>query len=162
MLTKSFKQPIEAKNEPMEVKSADYSEVSLIGINALNILGLKSLTAQVAWNYYKKVDPLFNAVDYIATEGSEIKLTIYDTEEKIHIDEIDPTIPATGLLKLMAKPSPDKTGKSLMYSLLTSQLVTGDVFVVATGLNPKEPPKELHYHGKQYLDISSASDGLPY
>ena len=167
MFTKAFQSPQETKAEmPMEAKSADYYNVQFqelfCGMGTLSRLGLDGLTAQVAWNYYKSVDPIFDAVDYLATEGAEIKLTIYDTEEDIHISEYDPAIKATWLLQKLKKPNRSQTGSEFMYGLIASYTVTGDAFVVANGLNPNEPPAEIVHRGTQYVTITGNSrDGLP-
>ncbi len=157
MLLKAFKSTENKQEQPLEKKS--YSNYSVCGINAFKSLGNSGLTAYQSWNYYRSIDPVYNGVDYIATEFSEIKPAIYDTKEKIYYDEVDPQIPATMLLKTLKRPNMLDTKGSFMYKLATSFIVTGDIFLIATG-KEKQQPKELFYYGSQYFDIqANTADG---
>ncbi len=163
MLLKAFK-PIENKQvQPLEKKSyANMSDFLLCGIGALKSLGMGGLTAYQCWNYYRSIDPIFNGVDLIATEFSEIKPAIYDTKEKIYYDEVDKAIPATQLLDLLQKPNMMDTKGSFMYKLATSFITTGDIFLISGGLNKNKPPSQLFYYGSQYFNIDAdTKDGYP-
>lgn len=98
--------------------------------------GAYDLSAYVTLTYYRRVAPVFDAVDRIADEVAGIRPVIYDntTEEFI---ETHP------LLTLLNRPNPMQSGSEFMKAVAIYKLVTGNSYVTATG-GMKRPPLELY------------------
>jgi len=97
---------------------------------------------------YEQNMPLYNAVDMRARLFSEIPVRVWDRKAKKYVEH-DST-------ELLYRPNADVTQNELLYSLASFLDITGDTFMVATGIFDK-PPKELMVQAPQRMNFSVAS-----
>jgi len=146
-----------------ERKELDYGEFFtnryILGMNDLIAYGWYEIKALMAWQYYKKISPVYRAVNLIANEfATGITPVLYDNKEDTYIKEYDPKIPQSSILKLLKKPNFNNSPIEFKKALCSSLLVTGDIFIIITGLNE---PVELYYENSSDVVITSSPDGYP-
>jgi HK97 family phage portal protein len=120
--------------------------------NYLALNGWSNLSAYQAMLYYMQVSPLFDAINKITTECSGINLTLQDKATKKYIDQHQ-------LLDLFQLPNTDLCRSEFIESLAAYYLITGNVYVCATG-DVNKPPLELFVISPEYVTLTpSERDG---
>lgn len=130
--------------------------LSLTGIGSLN---WSEVRAGMAWSYYKKVSPIFRAVNLVCNEfANGIEPVLWDKQNEEYIRQYDPRIKESEVLKLLEKPNFLDSASEFRKSVSTSLVVTGDSFVVITGLNE---PLEIFFENPKYVMYVPENDGYP-
>lgn len=150
--------PFEAKTYGDGYNQEFYNRI--LGIGTTSGFGWSEIRAYQAWQYYKKVSPIFAGVNLISNEfANGIKPVLYDKQNEVYIKAYDPKIKCSAILKLLDKPNFSCTGSIFKRSLANSMLVTGDTYIILSGLNE---PVELFYENPKFITIISGQDGYPY
>jgi HK97 family phage portal protein len=121
--------------------------------------GWRNLQASAAWQYYKQISVIRDAVDLGADSFVTVPFAIQDKNTKELFTEYDPKIPATGILKLLEKPNQDITESEFKKSQYTTYQVTGDTFMLVTAVGsgtPTDEAGEIYYINSR--DVSSTED----
>lgn len=141
---------------PQEQKSKDVmsplSFTSFIDFLAGN--SYHDLSAHVALSYYRKVSPIFDAVDRISDEVSSIEPVLYDKKKEEYITDHP-------VLELLNNPNAFASGDLFIKELCTYYLVTGNAYLRGTG-GINKPPKELFNEHPTTVTITPNNrDGFP-
>jgi len=122
--------------------------------------GWLNLRAQAAWNYYKEISAIRDAVDLGADNFVTVSYAIYDKQNDEFIREYNPEIMATYLLKLLKKPNSDTTGTEFNKSHYITYQVTGDTFFLTTSNEEDSEPLELYYINSKNITSSEDLDEI--
>lgn len=121
--------------------------------------GWSEIRAYMAWQYYKKVSPIFMAVNLISNEfANGVKPVLLDKNNGTYVKEFDSKVKCSALLNLFDKPNFSCTGSLFKRSIANSILVTGDTYLILGGLNE---PLEIFYENPKFITITAGSDGYP-
>lgn len=97
-------------------------------------LGVRELGFYQALDFYGRVSILSTCVDLIAETFSRLDIQIVDVQDNIREN--------TALEKLLDQPNKDMGWSTFAQTMATYFLVTGNVFIIATG-NPNFAPNQL-------------------
>ena len=109
------------------------------------------LTPSQALVYYSDIAPLFTGIDMIAAELGSIDIAIKDTKAGQYLFEHD-------LIKLINNPSAFSSGREFLEQLASFYLITGNVFIIATGPVTR-PPLELQVVNPACVQLQAGLDG---
>lgn len=98
--------------------------------------------------FYAQLQPLYDAVERIATEFSSIKPRVFDNDKKEFIEDHP-------ILDLLAEPNPFNTCDLFLKTLAIDYLVTGNSFFFATG-PVQAKPLELFEVRPQAVSVMTA------
>lgn len=115
--------------------------------------GWMNLRAAAAWQYYKEISVIRDAVDLGADSFVTVPFAIKDKQTGELITEFDPKIPATKILELLEKPNQGVTESEFKKAQYTTYQVTGDTFFLSTSLDIDSEPLEIYYINSR--DVSS-------
>lgn len=147
-------------NEKKNLNYGDFFNNYLVGLDTLSALGWYEIRAMLAWQYYKKVSPIYRAVNLISNEfAAGINPVLYDKEKDTYIRSYDSSVPESALLKLLYNPNFNMSGTQFRKAICSSLVVTGDVYLIISGL---KEPVEMFYENPKYVTIMSGNDGYPY
>lgn len=115
-------------------------------VNYLALNGYSNLSAFQSMQYYIQVSPLFDAIDRIATEVSNISLYVQNLKTE-KFTSLHP------VLDLLEKPNTDMIGLEFLHQLAAYYLITGNAYIVATG-DVNKPPLELFAISPEYITLT--------
>ena len=107
---------------------------------------LKRLSASEAISFYKNVSSLRHAVGMITENLATIEVKVWDTSKEIFLEKHP-------VLELLAKPNVTETYYAFVSKLTIAYLVTGDMYINATGQVPR-PPLEIYSTPAQSVTIN--------
>lgn len=114
-------------------------------VNYLALNGYSNLSAFQSMNYFIQVSPLYDAIDRIATEASNIGLYVQNKKTEKFSD-------MHAVLDLLEKPNTDMIGLEFWHQIVAYYLITGNAYIVATG-DVDKPPLELFAISPEYITL---------
>jgi len=137
-----------ARSRSSKIKNFDgmYSSASAYYGNNGN-----RLTPSQALIYYSDIAPLFTGIDMISSELGSIDIAIKDTTAGEYVFDHP-------LITLLNNPSAFSSGREFLEQLASFYLITGNVFVVATG-PVNRPPLELQVINPSCVQLEAGPDG---
>jgi len=140
----------------MEQKSKALSLFDFVGCDFVNHFGWYEIRAHQAWRYMKSIAPIGRGVRIVCNEFASINPIIRDRETLEIIN--DPSPNAQLFLDLIKRPNFDKTFREFMFSLCSSFIVTGEIYIMCTGVNK---PQELFFFNPGFINVVPGSNGIP-
>jgi HK97 family phage portal protein len=110
------------------------------------------LAAYQAVSYFDRCAPLFDAIDRICYAFSIIDPIVYDEKNKEFVEDHP-------VIELLKNPNLEISGSDFMYSLLAFLILTGNSYIVGSGLNQNSPPSQLFIRHPQQIYPRQTSDG---
>jgi len=101
--------------------------------------------------YYENVAPLTTAIDMIGVSGSQV------TPYLFHDNQFTKEHP---LLKQLSRPNSDKTWGDFYRLISLHDLLYGNIFIEATGLNPNAPFKELFAISPSAVSVNQSDSDI--
>lgn len=115
---------------------------------------LHDLSAHVALTYYRKVSPIFDAVDRLTDEMASIRPVIYDKKKEEYITDHP-------LLDLLNRPNAFQSGDLFIKEMATYFLVTGNTYIEATGAVNRPALELFTDHPSNITITADQNDGYP-
>lgn len=112
--------------------------------------GITSMLQEV--EYYRQCAPLNAAIQLITDELANITPYLFNVNKEEFIK-------THKFLNILKFPNPDSSYQDFIKQVGSYYLITGNAYIVANGLNPNKPPKELAVIPSQYVIINPGSDG---
>ncbi|GAG97718.1 unnamed protein product, partial [marine sediment metagenome] len=122
--------------------------------------GWYNIRAAAAFQYYKEISVIRDAVDLGAEAFVTVPFAILDTSTDEIITEFDKSIPATGILELLKKPNQDVSESEFKISHYTTYKVTGDTFFLTTSLDIDSEPLEIYAINSKNVSGTTNNDNL--
>lgn len=113
--------------------------------------------AYAAWQYYKKVACIRDAVDTGSNNFLTVPFAIKDLSNDELITEYDSNVPASMILNLLKNPNQDKTESDLKRQFYSSYYVTGDLYVLTTSSEEDSEPLEMFFINPQNVSSTTNS-----
>jgi HK97 family phage portal protein len=101
--------------------------------------------------YYEQVAPFATGIDMIIDAAAQITPYLFDKAENQFTKEHE-------FLDLLAAPNSDKTHNDFVKQTLLNYLVFGNAYIIATGLDPRKPPKELYCVSPRSVSIVESNN----
>jgi HK97 family phage portal protein len=139
-----------------ETKSKPLSIVDLLGYHSCDQYGWYEIRAHQAWRYVNSVAPLGRGIRIISNEFASIVPVVRDIETEEIVTT--PNKSTQLFLDLLERPNFDKTRREFMYSLCSSYLATGEIYIMCTGITR---PQELYYFNPAYVHVNPGPGGVP-
>lgn len=114
--------------------------------------------ANMAWDYYRQVQPINRGVNLISQEFSSIPAVLINKRSREVITEQTPGITASEVLKLFKNPNSDKTGKEFNKAQCSSYIVTGESYIKTTGLTGLQ---EIYWCNSADITVTQSNRGIP-
>ena len=110
----------------------------------------------MALNYYFSVAPVYTAVEMLSQEASSIQLAVESASVDASTEKFTFEHPA---LDLLSSPNADATQTEFFRQMCSFYLLTGNVFMVATG-PVNRPPLEIQVVNPTTVTLMAGSDGF--
>lgn len=141
------------KSHDIQEKSYNYDGFNLFNYSTSCEWG--RISNWQALRYYEQVYPIATGIDKITDEYTSLQTSIFDKSTQKYITDHP-------LLDLLDNPNATESSKDFHKKYSAFFKVTGDVYLLATGLNPNQPPKELYAISPKYVSITmNTRDGFP-
>ncbi len=138
-----------------EKKAKPLSFYDVFGYYSSSKYGWYEVRANQAWHYMKSIAPIGRGIRIIANEFSSIEPIARKADT---FDIVEPKKSVKLFLDLLTRPNFDKTMKEFMYSLCASYLVTGEIYIMVTGINQ---PQELFFLNPAFIHVMPGTNGIP-
>lgn len=122
--------------------------------------GWVNVRANMAWQYYKEISPINNAIDLASDVFVTVPFAIMDTTNGELITEPQQSIPATGILELLENPNQDYTGCDFKEQQNKTYEVTGDTFMLTTSTEVDSEPLEIFWINSKNVSSTSNDDDI--
>lgn len=110
------------------------------------------LSAFQALRYYSSVSAIATAVDLVADSFSALSPVVYDKNKLSYDTDND-------MIRFLSRPSMFQSGPDFFRSLSSFYIITGNVFVLSTGV-PTRAPVELSVISPATVSVEIDTDGL--
>lgn len=141
--------------QPKQKKSHALQQNIISNIILQSNFNQRFLSPEKAIFYYDIAAPVSTAIDRVNDEFKVLEMVL-ETKENgdITIETDDP------ILDFMKQPNDDMTQEGFLDALGAYFLITGEVYVIATGTNLNSPPGELIIVSPSNITVKKADDGF--
>ena len=123
--------------------------------------GEYGLAASVVFSYYNKCAPLATSIDYLSEESSAVVPVVKDLSSGEFLPTDKPN-ELTPLIELLNTPNAFDKGKHLfLLKIISTYLLTGNVYIVATALSENDEPRGLYVYTPNVVTIQNDKMGYP-
>lgn len=155
--TKSHTSPITAEQS---YSSTGAAQLLIQPFSTAGRFGWMNIRAAAAFQYYKEISVIRDAVDLGADSFVTVPFAIKDLQTSELITKFDSRIPATGILSLLEKPNQDKSEAEFKKAHYTTFQVTGDTFFLTTSVDEDSEPVEIFYINSKNVSSTANVDEI--
>lgn len=126
----------------------------IFGYSAAGKMQWHEVTSQIAWNYYKRVSVVYNAVDIIAQSFAIIEPRIWDNDDERFLTHDDKNLDVYQLIEKLEMPEFGLSYVEFARQMITNYIVTGDLYVIAIALNETSPIQQIKIINSQNVTVT--------